>query len=568
MTVKNLYGQSIDIRDSLLPSEESHVASQRSLEVARSASTDSNRIREASSPLTLGELLQNPDLGLKLIAGGRESYARPVAQVVVFDVCNDEDLEHLEGSIVLAGEAINSWEARQVETLLSDLKERGASAIGIASREPGGRVRPTVRQPALSAGLPLFILPPQTSCNQLLRFINAAREKQIEELRLLSAHDYLMDAVRESSPADAIIRRLGHLIGGAALLFNDGGHVVTATGTTGDSPADEIWSEISRRTATLQQFDVRLFHVTSVPIRTDDRIRYWLAAVTRRAVVSAEPWRSMFRAAERLLELLALSQTDAEADEQALRAGLLAVALEERDPGRLLEISHRIARFGITFNEPCRVMLATFAAAPRSRRRPSSPPLAVAADRLRATLADHHVPCLLDVQTDKVAALLQGENHAVDRWVAALAREDIHVVAGLGREHTSIGDARESLQDAQLALMQIEQRQGGAVQRIEQSDLSRWLISGIPRDQLAPKVTALLASVKAQPRLYTTLVAYLDSDMDLSKTASALHLHVNSVRYRLARIEEILDRSIHRVAAIADLYLAVTADRSTLIPGY
>ncbi len=468
---------------------------------------------------------------------------------------------------MLAGDAINSRDAGQANALLSDLKRRGASAMGIAFRKTGERVRPALKQGALASGLPLFVLPPHTSCNELIRFITAAREKRVDELRLLSAHDYLMDAVREASPADAIIRRLGHLIGGAALLFNDGGHLVTATGTAGTAPAEEIWAQISRRTATLQQFDIELFHVTSVPIRTEDHVRYWLAAVTRREVVSAEPWRSMFRAAERLLELLAVSQTGAEADEQALRAGLLAVALEERDPSRLLEISHRIARFGITFSEPCRVMLATFAATPRARRRPSGQSLATTAERLRATLADHRVPCLLDVQTDRVVALLQREDHAVDRWVAALAREDIHVVAGLGREHRTIQATRESLQDAQLALLQIERRQGGAVQRIEQSDLSRWLISGVPREQLAPKVSALLAKIKAQPRLYDTLLAYLDSDLDLGRTAAALHMHVNTVRYRLAKIEEILDRSIHRVAAIADLYLAVTADRSTLFPG-
>jgi sugar diacid utilization regulator len=220
-------------------------------------------------------------------------------------------------------------------------------------------------------------------------------------------------------------------------------------------------------------------------------------------------------------------------------------------------------RFGITFAEPCRVLLAT-PAQTVSGREIAVNALAVVADQLRKTFADAHVPCLLDHHDGEITALLQGDGREVDRSVAAFARDGVHIVVGLGRQHATIEQSRQSLQDARLAMLQIERRHGGAVLRIEKSDFSRWILAGIAAEQLAPKVAHLLAEIRGHENLYETLTTYLDSDLDLGRTAVALHLHVNTVRYRLDKIERLLGRSLRRTATLADVYLAVTAQRSIL----
>jgi DNA-binding PucR family transcriptional regulator len=42
-------------------------------------------------------------------------------------------------------------------------------------------------------------------------------------------------------------------------------------------------------------------------------------------------------------------------------------------------------------------------------------------------------------------------------------------------------------------------------------------------------------------------------------TAAALHLHPNSLRYRLSRVEKLLDRSLKQPSTIASLYVAMLA---------
>jgi DNA-binding PucR family transcriptional regulator len=46
------------------------------------------------------------------------------------------------------------------------------------------------------------------------------------------------------------------------------------------------------------------------------------------------------------------------------------------------------------------------------------------------------------------------------------------------------------------------------------------------------------------------------------RTAAALHLHANSLRYRLGRIEDQLGRSLRDPGTIANLYLAVLLERA------
>jgi DNA-binding PucR family transcriptional regulator len=136
-------------------------------------------------------------------------------------------------------------------------------------------------------------------------------------------------------------------------------------------------------------------------------------------------------------------------------------------------------------------------------------------------------------------------------------------VVGIGRRHPSLTQAHGSLRDAELAAGQAGDGRGAAVVRFDDCDIAHWVI-GIAAERLEPKVEALLADIKKDERLFQTLTAYLATDLDVRATASRLHLHVNSVRYRLGRIESILGRPLQRVATLADLYIALTVDRATV----
>jgi DNA-binding PucR family transcriptional regulator len=59
--------------------------------------------------------------------------------------------------------------------------------------------------------------------------------------------------------------------------------------------------------------------------------------------------------------------------------------------------------------------------------------------------------------------------------------------------------------------------------------------------------------------LEATLRAFLDHDGHWSATAGALHIHVNTLRNRLARVAELTGRDVSRTADRVDLFLALRA---------
>ncbi|MGA4543050.1 PucR family transcriptional regulator [Uniformispora flossi] len=75
------------------------------------------------------------------------------------------------------------------------------------------------------------------------------------------------------------------------------------------------------------------------------------------------------------------------------------------------------------------------------------------------------------------------------------------------------------------------------------------------RDRL---LTPLLAyDARHQAELVTTLEAFLDCDGSWTRCAARLHVHVNTLRYRIGRIEELTGRDLSRLEDKVDFFLAL-----------
>jgi len=57
--------------------------------------------------------------------------------------------------------------------------------------------------------------------------------------------------------------------------------------------------------------------------------------------------------------------------------------------------------------------------------------------------------------------------------------------------------------------------------------------------------------------LIETVLAYAASDMNLARTAEHLHVHVNTVRYRLTRVSERTGHDPRSLSNVLDLVLAI-----------
>ena len=113
-----------------------------------------------------------------------------------------------------------------------------------------------------------------------------------------------------------------------------------------------------------------------------------------------------------------------------------------------------------------------------------------------------------------------------------------------------------SYRDAELA---VERVRAGTL-AYEDFDLATLVLSEVEPEHIRPRVDELMAPLRANPPLLEALVEYFARDMDVNATAEAMHVHPNTLRYRLSRVEKLLGRSLRNPATIAELSLALLAD--------
>jgi DNA-binding PucR family transcriptional regulator len=102
--------------------------------------------------------------------------------------------------------------------------------------------------------------------------------------------------------------------------------------------------------------------------------------------------------------------------------------------------------------------------------------------------------------------------------------------------------------------------------QFEDFDLGTYVISEIPPERLGPKVEEILSVLRDNPPLHDAIGAYFAHDLDIAATAESMHMHRNSLRYRLARVEQLLGRSLKQPSTIAAIYLALVAEAGNDLP--
>jgi hypothetical protein len=174
---------------------------------------------------------------------------------------------------------------------------------------------------------------------------------------------------------------------------------------------------------------------------------------------------------------------------------------------------------------------------------------------VRSELDRAGVTLVHSYQADAVVLLVQGVGQ---EWLDDLAaRLPLDGDVGIGLRRTGLGGAVLSLGDARLALSAAtgERR----VARFADVWAEACLLSEAPR--LEPLVAGATATAEEHPHLAETVLAFAGADMSVARTAEALHLHANSVTYRLQRWAQLTGWDPRR---LDDLTRSVTACRMAL----
>ncbi|MFJ8057273.1 CdaR family transcriptional regulator [Streptomyces sp. NPDC096142] len=179
-----------------------------------------------------------------------------------------------------------------------------------------------------------------------------------------------------------------------------------------------------------------------------------------------------------------------------------------------------------------------------------------------ASTAPGWIGVLHRLPAGRSTASLVADCRRVTELVAA--QDGLVARAGIGEAATAVGGLHDSYQDACDAL-RLGARFAGTdpVQRITDLRVHQTVsaVSQSARSRLLELTATELRAQPDWPALRDTVTAWCEGGFNLVRTAETLHIHRNTVVYRMNKIEQITGRTLREYRTAMALYLACLADR-------
>jgi purine catabolism regulator len=507
--------------------------------------------------LSLGDLLAEGAYGLRLLAGDDAVRERPVAGAHVVEVEAPTRFLERDWVMLTTGVRLRGNAGAQRE-LVSELAGAGVAALGFGEGVVFKRAPAALVEAAAERGFPVVAVPYETPFREVVHYIQSSlTSDEIGVFRRLTAlQRYLVDALSGADAERAVADRLARFLDASVVVTGVGGEPEIVVGRP---PVRELCARVAGEPAGLLEIDAPGCRAVAAPIAAPgDAATRWLILAGRRPGRLDRLVKPAAEAGAPLLAALARLGDVAREQEQAVRGALLEEALEPAGDHGASPLSARAAAFGLDFSRPARVALVRA----RSAGAGAAADLDRAGRALVARLERTGAPALVTRRPGAVAALVQAGDDDLDAAVRAVSEAQPAVAVGVGPPVAAIAQAAHSLRDAELAADRAALGDG-AVVHFEELDLATFMVSEIGAARLAPKLAVPLAVLREHPALREALGAWFEHDLDIVAAAKALHLHPNSVRYRLSRAEALLGRPLRNPATIAELHIARAADRAS-----
>ena len=369
------------------------------------------------------------------------------------------------------------------------------------------------------------------------------------------AQRYLLRALDSPKPERDLLERLQQLTGGGVVLLAPWGEVLARAG---DLPVKGPGDQAARLPEGRMRLGGREARVLRVV--ADGRLRSLLVAVG--GGDAGLPWLELART---LLAVTALMRAAEARGEEARRGALLAEWLAA--PQAAEGLKPRLRSAGLDLDNPYAVTVAELgprppAARAREGRQPALERLRSAGDELfrssglgalSETRGEH---CLWVVAGGSPTAHAERLMHALE----AAAREGEPVRLGVSLPRRDLAGIQDAYRQAVLAAQAVTGAAG--IGRFDAFDPVYWVLTQQPEANLRAFRDHLVGPLQAADdgKLWRTLTAYLSSPEDLQTLAKRLHIHVNTLRYRLKRIEALVGQPLQRPETLAQLHLAQEID--------
>ncbi|MEU6312993.1 PucR family transcriptional regulator ligand-binding domain-containing protein [Streptomyces sp. NPDC047014] len=477
------------------------------------------------------DLLQLDSLGLSLLWGEETLLGQEVVGVTATDL--EEPGRFLgPGELVLSG--LVWWadgDPAKADRFVSALADAGATAL-LAGVETHGGVPDALVDACRAHRVPLVAVPARTSFRAVTEAVYLRQWGDLSRrpTRLFALPEIvrgeLSRLVEEGAgPAELLDRACAHLGRVDCYLLTASGRTVARTPSAPVLPAPRAADSAGR---------------DGVRVRIEAEGSPYDAWRLYVPDADAVPPRVLHEIADVLARCREAQGRRSAAGLRAGRELVDALEAEASDTGVLDEA---LAAAGLPAGGPYRVLAAT-----------SGEALAEALRHLEgAAYAVGRVVAVLYEDPAAGAGAVDGLRSA---WPLLLrcAEPGAGLRLGIGAPAAGAEGLRASLQQARFALTAADEET--PVREVERLDSLGELMGGVPPEVRSVFAARILGAL-GDGMLRETLEVFLAKNCSWARTAEALHLHVNTVHYRIERVELLTGRDLSRLDHKLDLYAAL-----------
>lgn len=489
--------------------------------------------------MLLCDVVASPDLGIRVLYGETDALTRPVLRACTTDM-PDPTRYVSAGSLVFTGLV---WRRSSEDT---DLFVKRLVAAGVSAMAAGealhGRVPDDVVDACARHRLPLLVVPEDVPFSRVIEYMTGRMAgARMDRLQTgLARQRQWLAAVADGRPVDELLDRLAQQFGVQTWLITATGVTVTDTPPLDDTALDRV----TAAALTASRFPVETpggFTLLSVGRGLGDRLDSWFLVIRDRdGCVHVES--ECLEAFGELATVVAFDRV--RRDER------------RRTSWEIADRSGGAAPAGDRFSETDLVAVVAEA----EGRIPADMLRALVEDVLGSPVtsmdASGRVVALTSGTEEEIAAILR---RRLGRLTPALRHDRLFV----GVSDRCTGDTLDGGIRAATAASAAARNDAGpvAVRRAE-LDSAVGLLSTLPDELLRSYADRILGDVIEHDRrtdagLLTTLEAFLECDGSWRRTADRLHVHLNTVRYRVGRVEALTGRNLTRTGDRLDVYLAL-----------
>ncbi|MBB5779442.1 PucR family transcriptional regulator [Nonomuraea jabiensis] len=490
--------------------------------------------------MRISDLLAIDELRLTLLAGdpSRE-----------FDTVHITDLPE-PGRYLSGGELVLSglmwWrEPADSARFVAALVEAGVAALG-AGQAWLDHVPADLVAACEAAGLPLVEVPTEVSFRTLTELVVPRLAGDVRDA--LGRHRRLVAAIAEGADLRELFALTAAELGVTGAVLSASGEVIVG------AARDPV--RLAKAYLTAPRLPARVGDHTIFAVGRGHRAAGWALACDGDLMGRAD-------LGYELASCVGLERNRMEEGrrvERRLTEQLIVAALAESDPA---ELNARLRTCGIDAAEPYAVVNAT-APRPGATRGPDPATLGgqvveelLGREVVAAAGADGAIAVV--PLRERTTAELADRLRAGAQVLAALPGTRLCV--GLSGALTGAAAVKGGVEEAGHARRLAEARSGGVVTS-DEIYTHALLLATVPGDVRRSFTARLLSPLldydrRHQSDLVRTLGIFLDCAGSWNACAERLHVHVNTVRYRIRRIEELTGRNLATMADRVDFFLAL-----------